>query len=83
MSYANNFLLYIMPRVKMVEAFDRQNGLHMCWEPLCIVIPYILSAVFAIYVETASGSSLKIRLAIFEKRIKGPAAVICSCPGSL
>ena len=47
----NNFLLYVMPRVK-IKKYLTAKWIAYALGTLCIiVIPYILSAVFAIYVK--------------------------------
>jgi len=47
----NNFLLYIMPRVK-IKKYLTAKWIAYALGTLCIiVIPYILSAVFALYVK--------------------------------
>ena len=48
----NNFLLYVMPRVK-IKKYLTAKWIAYALGTLCIiVIPYILSAVFALYVKT-------------------------------
>ena len=47
----NNFLLYVMPRVKMKKYLTAKWIAYALGTLCIIVIPYILSAVFAIYVK--------------------------------
>ena len=77
----NNFLLYVMPRVK-IKKYLTAKWIAYALGTLCIiVIPYILSAVFAIYVKPPVVPFVENPFShIFENAfIKAP-AVICSCP---
>ena len=63
----NNFLLYIMPRVK-IKKYLTAKWIAYALGTLCIiVIPYILSAVFALYVKPPVVPFVEIRLVIYLK----------------
>ena len=47
----NNFLLYVMPRVKMKKYLTAKWIAYALGALCIIVIPYVLSAVFALYVK--------------------------------
>ena len=65
----NNFLLYVMPRVK-IKKYLTAKWIAYALGTLCIiVIPYILSAVFAIYVKPP-----------VVPFAENPFSHICSCP---
>ena len=77
----NNFLLYVMPRVK-IKKYLTAKWIAYALGTLCIiVIPYILSAVFALYVKTPVVPFVENPFRhVFENAFINDPAVICSCP---